>query len=192
MTRRFFPTFAALGIGIALGYIAAATDMFRTSVASPPVAIPQRPTNGSKGFVLAQADHQQPSGSKPTLGKKPNIVYFLVDNLGYGELGCYGGGVLRGTKTPRIDAFAKQGVRLMNFAPESQCTPSRSALMTGRYSIRSGNQNVMLAGSVGGLVSWEKTIADILTPFGFVCYIIGKWHIGDSDGRWPTDHGFVS
>jgi arylsulfatase A-like enzyme len=63
---------------------------------------------------------------------KPNIVYFLADNLGYGELGCYGGGKLRGADTVRLDDFASRGLRLMNFAPESQYTPSRSALMTGR------------------------------------------------------------
>ena len=60
--------------------------------------------------------------------KKPNVVYFLVDNLGMGELSCYSGGPLRGTTTSRIDSFAKDGMRLLNFAPETQCTPSRSAL----------------------------------------------------------------
>ena len=69
--------------------------------------------------------------------KRPNVIYFLVDNLGIGELSCYSGGPLRGAYTPRIDAFAREGIRLLNFAPETQCTPSRSAFMTGRYSIRS-------------------------------------------------------
>jgi len=70
--------------------------------------------------------------------KKPNIVFMLVDNLGYGELGVYGGGILRGAPTPRIDNLASEGMRLLNFNVESQCTPSRSALMTGRFPIRSG------------------------------------------------------
>jgi arylsulfatase A-like enzyme len=121
---------------------------------------------------------------------KPNILYVLVDNLGFGELGCYGGGVLRGTPTPRIDKFAAGGMKLLNFAPETQCTPSRSALMTGRYSIRSGNQTVAMAGVPGGLVAWEKTIADVLSADGYATAIYGKWHIGESDGRYPTDHGF--
>ena len=69
--------------------------------------------------------------------KKPNVVYFLVDNLGMGELSAYSGGPFRGVSTVRIDDFAKQGMMLLNFAPEAQCTPSRSALMTGRFSIRS-------------------------------------------------------
>ncbi|MGV6805746.1 MAG: arylsulfatase [Ruegeria sp.] len=121
---------------------------------------------------------------------KPNIVYFLVDNLGYGELGAYGGGILRGADTARLDALADEGLQLMNFAPETQCTPSRSALMTGRYSIRSGNQTVALAGSEGGLVTWERTLAELLTDVGYATGIVGKWHIGASEGRWPTDQGF--
>jgi arylsulfatase A-like enzyme len=120
---------------------------------------------------------------------KLNVVFFLVDNLGMGELSVYNAGPLRGS-TPRIDAFAAQGMRLLNFAPETQCTPSRSALMTGRYSIRSGNQTVALAGSRGGLVAWERTMGDIFSEAGYATSIVGKWHIGDSDGRWPTDHGF--
>lgn len=122
--------------------------------------------------------------------KKPNVLYFLVDNLGMGELSCYSGGPLRGATTARIDAFAKEGMMLLNFAPETQCTPSRSALMTGRYSIRSGNQTVALAGSHGGLVKWERTLGDLFSDAGYATAIVGKWHIGDSAGRWPTDHGF--
>src|SRR5947207_3447091 len=70
---------------------------------------------------------------------KPNIVLILMDNFGWGELGVYGGGVLRGAPTPRIDKLASEGTRLLNFNVEAQCTPSRAALMTGRYAIRTGN-----------------------------------------------------
>mgnify|MGYP001117786751 CR=1 FL=1 len=95
---------------------------------------------------------------------KPNIIYFFVDNLGFGELGCYGGGILRGADTRRIDGFAAEGLKLLNFAPEAQCTPSRSALMTGRYSIRSGTHTIPIPGSgEGGLVAWERTVAEILS-----------------------------
>jgi arylsulfatase len=121
---------------------------------------------------------------------RPNVVYFLVDNLGYGELGSYGGGILRGADTAVLDELAEEGLRLLNFAPETQCTPSRSALMTGRYSIRSGNQTVALAGSTGGLVTWERTLAEVLSDEGYATAIVGKWHIGASEGRWPTDQGF--
>jgi arylsulfatase A-like enzyme len=122
---------------------------------------------------------------------RPNVVYFHVDNLGYGELGCYGGGVLRGADTLRIDQFAREGFQLLNYAPEAQCSPSRTALMTGRYAIRSGNHTVALAGSEGnGLVAWERTLGDVFSEAGYATMCMGKWHIGDGDGRWPTDHGF--
>ena len=120
---------------------------------------------------------------------QPNILFYFVDNLGYGELGCYGGGILRGAKTTRIDNFAKEGLQLLNFAPEAQCTPSRSALMTGRYSIRSGNHSVPF-GLPYGLVAWERTMGDVLSEAGYATSILGKWHIGDTHGRWPIDHGF--
>ena len=70
--------------------------------------------------------------------KQPNIVVFWWDNFGWGELGCYGGGVLRGAPTPRIDKIAGEGLKLLNFNVEAQCTPSRSAILTGRHAIRSG------------------------------------------------------
>jgi arylsulfatase len=98
--------------------------------------------------------------------KKPNIVFMLMDNLGYGELGVYGGGILRGAPTPRIDRLASQGMRLLNFNVEAQCTPSRSALMTGRFSIRSGTYKVPLGGIPDGLTLWEVTIAELLSARG--------------------------
>src|SRR5579884_4299453 len=78
------------------------------------------------------------STTDPAASRRPNILYFHVDNLGLGELGCYGGGPLRGADTRRIDAFAAEGIRLTHFVVEPQCTPTRSALMTGRYPERDG------------------------------------------------------
>ena len=121
---------------------------------------------------------------------RPNIVYFLVDNIGMGELSAYSGAPYRGTHTPRIDTFAEQGIKLTNFAPENQCTPSRSALMTGRYAVRSGTHTATLVGDDSGLVAWEKTMGDLLSAAGYATAIVGKWHIGAAQGRWPTDHGF--
>jgi len=121
---------------------------------------------------------------------KPNIVYMHIDNLGFGEISAYDGGLTRGAMTPNIDKLAKDGLKLLNYAPESQCTPSRSALMTGRYAIRSGNHTVAMAGTDGGLVDWEKTIAEVLKDEGYNTACLGKWHVGASDGFWPTDQGF--
>ncbi|MBA8835503.1 sulfatase-like hydrolase/transferase [Rhizobium leguminosarum] len=71
---------------------------------------------------------------------RPNIVFILMDNLGYGELGAYGGGIIRGAATPRVDRLADEGTRLTNYNVEAKCTPSRSAILTGRFSIRSGTR----------------------------------------------------
>jgi arylsulfatase len=77
---------------------------------------------------------------------KPNIVFILTDNLGYGEIGCYGGGLTRGAATPRIDSLASEGSRFLNMNMETQCTPSRASLMTGRWAIRSGCHSVPFGG----------------------------------------------
>ncbi len=124
------------------------------------------------------------------MADRPNIVFFHVDNLGMGELGCYGGGILRGADTKRIDRFASEGLKLSHYVVEPQCTPTRSALMTGRYPIRSGNHTIALGGNDGGLVAWERTLGDILSEAGYATACFGKWHVGAEDGRWPTDHGF--
>lgn len=121
---------------------------------------------------------------------RPNILFFHVDNLGMGELGCYGGGEVRGAPTHRIDRFAREGLQLWHYIAEPQCTPSRSALMTGRHAIRSGTHTGLSGGASGGIVAWERTIADILSEHGYATSCYGKWHIGAEDGRWPTDHGF--
>ena len=122
--------------------------------------------------------------------EKPNIVFVFMDNFGWGEVGAYGGGILRGAPTPRIDSIAADGMKLLNFNVEAQCTPSRAALMTGRYAIRSGNAEVPLGSGIYGLTQWEVTIAEMLSDAGYATGMFGKWHLGDSEGRYPTDQGF--
>src|SRR5271168_3494106 len=121
---------------------------------------------------------------------KPNIVLLFADNFGYGELGSYGGGVTRGAPTPRLDALTHEGTRLTNFNVEPSCTPSRSALMTGRHPIRDGTYSVPVDGKPYGLVQWEITIAKLLSQRGYATALYGKWHLGDSEGRYPNDQGF--
>ena len=120
---------------------------------------------------------------------KPNVVVMMVDNLGWGELGVYGGGELRGAPTPRLDKLAEEGMRLQNFNVEPQCTPTRSAFMTGRRPIRSGTTKVVW-GMLYGLTSWEVTMAELMSEAGYATGMFGKWHIGDIPGRFPTDQGF--
>ena len=99
-------------------------------------------------------------GCGPTqAADKPNIVLVFMDNFGWGEPGFNGGGIARGAPTPRLDQLASEGMRLTNFNVESQCTPSRAAIMTGRYAVRTGNGTIPLGGGVYGLVQWEVTMA---------------------------------
>jgi len=93
---------------------------------------------------------------------KPNILFILGDNIGYGDIGAYGGGELRGAPTPRIDRLAAEGLRLTQFLVEPACTPSRAALMTARYSIRSGLSLVAVAGTDISLPASEITVAEML------------------------------
>jgi arylsulfatase A-like enzyme len=119
--------------------------------------------------------------------KQPNIAFVLCDNVGWGDFGVYGGG----TPTPRIDRLANEGIRLNNYCVESQCTPTRSAIMTGRQSVRSGTYRIPFAGEgAAGLAPWEYTIAELLSDAGYATALFGKWHCGDTEGRLPTDQGF--
>jgi arylsulfatase A-like enzyme len=120
----------------------------------------------------------------------PNIVLILADNLGWGELGCYGGGALRGAPTPRLDELAVEGLRFTNFNVESDCVPTRSALMTGRHPIRTGALQSVPAGLPQGIIPWEITLAQLLAARGYVNACFGKWHLGDREGRYPIDRGF--
>jgi arylsulfatase len=119
---------------------------------------------------------------------RPNLLFFHVDNVSTGDFACYGGGITIGAKTPNVDRFAADGLKLTNYNVEAQCTPTRSALMTGRYSVRTGCTSV-LPGC--GLVAWETTVAQSLKQLGYRNAILGKWHCGNEPGRYATDHGFA-
>ncbi|NEO81798.1 arylsulfatase [Moorena sp. SIO4G3] len=134
----------------------------------------------------AQARTQRPCSGF----ENPNIVLIFMDNFGWGELGVYGGGILRGAATPRIDKLAGEGMRLLNFNVEAQCTPSRAAIMTGRYAIRTGNSSIPLETPLYGLTQWEYTLAEMLSDAGYSTGMFGKWHLGQTEGRFPTDQGF--
>jgi arylsulfatase len=145
---------------------------------------------GAVGGALIASSFSERTLAQAPAKTKPNILFILVDNLGYGELGCYGGGVTRGAPTPRIDKLASEGLRLTNMNTEPQCTPSRSALLTGRYAIRSGTHSVAFGGVADGLTQWETTMAESLSAAGYATALYGKWHLGSGQGRLPTDQGF--
>lgn len=121
--------------------------------------------------------------------RRPNIVLILCDDLGYGDLGAFGAGMIR---TPNIDRMAAQGVRLTSFyASANVCTPSRAGLLTGRYPIRTGlARDVIRQTDTHGLPLSEVTIAEALKP-DYVTALVGKWHLGHVAPFWPpTQHGF--
>ncbi|WP_262267725.1 arylsulfatase [Microvirga yunnanensis] len=121
---------------------------------------------------------------------KPNVVFILADNVGYGDLGCYGGGELRGAPTPRLDQMAREGLRLTQFLVEPACTPSRAALMTGQYSIRNGLSLIAIPGSPYTLSARAFTMGELFKDAGYATAIYGKWHLGSEPQSLPTAHGF--
>ena len=122
--------------------------------------------------------------------KKPNVVFILADNVGYGDLGPYGGGELRGAPTPRIDQLAREGLRFTQFLVEPACTPSRAALMTAQYSIRSGLSLVIAPGGGSGINAHTVTMSEMFKEAGYATAIFGKWHLGKEPQSLPTAHGF--
>ena len=134
--------------------------------------------------------------AKPTLGaeRPPNVVIVFCDDLGYGDLGCFGHPTIR---TPNLDRMAREGQKWTNFyVAASVCTPSRSAVMTGRLPIRTGmcsdRRRVLFPESAGGLQQSELTIAEVLGGQGYATACVGKWHLGHLSQYLPTSHGFDS
>ena len=122
--------------------------------------------------------------------QKPNVVFILADNVGYGDLGPYGGGELRGAPTPNIDRLAREGLRLTQYLVEPGCTPSRAALMTGQYSIRNGLSLIIVPGSPSTLSQRAVTMGELFKGAGYATAIFGKWHLGAEPQSLPTAHGF--
>ena len=123
------------------------------------------------------------------MSRKPNIIVILADDLGYGDIGCDGGTIIR---TPNLDRLAEEGTRFSDFyASANVCTPSRAGLLTGRYAIRMGlAEQVIQASEARGLPTGEMTIPKVLGS-DYATALIGKWHLGHQGEAWPpTVHGF--
>jgi len=123
-------------------------------------------------------------------GKPPNIFYVLIDDIGFGDLGSETLNSIRGYKTPAINEFAREGMRLARMYTEPSCTPTRVAFMTGRQPYRNGMGNTSVDISGFGLAGKEVTIAEILSKAGYNTAHIGKWHMGDIQEAWPNHQGF--
>jgi arylsulfatase A len=119
--------------------------------------------------------------------KPPNIVIIFADDLGYGDVGCFGSSI----PTPNLDRMAGEGVRLTRFYSASPvCSPSRAALLTGRYPARTGIVNVLMPSSPNGLSPSERTIPKMLKERGYRTGMVGKWHLGAQAGTSPCVNGF--
>ncbi len=132
----------------------------------------------------AMADDRSPE----LAGTRPNIIFIFTDDLGYGDVESYNPDKI---KTPNIDQIGESGIRFTEFYSASPvCSPSRAALMTGRYPIRQGIHDVFFPESWGGLPSGEVTIAEILKEAGYATLMVGKWHLGHRKEFLPLQHGF--
>jgi len=121
---------------------------------------------------------------------KPNILFIVSDDTGYGDLGPYGGGIGRGMPTPNIDRMAMEGMTFFSFYAQPSCTPGRAAMQTGRIPNRSGMTTVAFQGQGGGLPKAEWTLASVLKTGGYKTYFTGKWHLGEADYAIPNAQGY--
>ena len=123
-------------------------------------------------------------------GKPPNFVYILLDDLGFGEIGMPNLDVIRGYSTPRISKLADESLSFMRMYTEPSCTPTRAAMMTGRYAARTGTSEAKAVVAGDGLAAWEVTLAEILSKAGYATVHMGKWHLGDIEESYATNQGF--
>jgi len=122
--------------------------------------------------------------------KKPNIVFIMTDDVGYGDLGCYGGGENRGCLTPHLDRLAAEGMRFTNYYGQASCTAGRASFITGRIPLRTGLSTVLAPGDLNGLQKQDPTVAEALKALGYRTAQWGKWHLGDRPENFPIEHGF--
>jgi len=157
-----------------------ATPAPRTAAHREPHFVHQEQVDAAERAIAGYTDRH---------GRRPNVLVVLMDDVGWGDFGCYGGGVAVGAPTPNIDRLARQGLRLTSCYSEPSCTPSRASLLTGRLPMRHGLQRPPMYGERGGLED-ERTLAGLLSDAGYVTQAVGKWHLGEALSSQPQHCGF--
>jgi arylsulfatase A-like enzyme len=179
---------ALLGLGWASAQAAGpAKDPFDETVRLAPHLEPAIPRPQQ-----AKAAADKLAALKAKTGRSPNILIFVVDDMGWGDPGAYGGGAAIGAPTPQIDKLAREGLKLTSFYSQSLCTPSRAAMMTGRMPPRSGLTRPLLTGENPKVNPWadEETSAKLLSAAGYRTALSGKWHLGEMPGTHPHQVGY--
>ena len=142
------------------------------------------------GAVLSASTLVGGSTVRAAESVKPNILFIVGDDVGYGDLGVYGGGEGRGMPTPHFDRMAAEGMTFFSFYAQPSSTPGRAAMQTGRIPNRSGMTTVAFQGQGGGLPHAEWTLASVLKQANYQTYFTGKWHLGEDDYALPNAQGY--
>ena len=124
-------------------------------------------------------------GTVVAVDARPNVIFILIDDQGYGDLSCHGNPIL---KTPNMDRLHDEGVRFLDFHVSPTCAPTRSALLTGRHEFKNGVTSTIYERERMTLKA--TTLAQVLKSAGYTTGIFGKWHLGDEEDRWPSRRGF--
>lgn len=190
-----------------LGGAAALSSMATATVAKAQVQATGAPRAPNFDPTVVVAPHLEPAIPRPAqqeevtrklaalrarTGRAPNVLIFLVDDMGWGDCGPYGGGMLIGAPTPNIDALAAGGLKLYSCYSQPTCTPSRAAIITGRIPTRSGLTRPILSGERVAVNPWadETTTAKVLSEAGYQTALSGKWHLGEGEGLNPHQVGY--
>jgi arylsulfatase A-like enzyme len=138
-------------------------------------------------LILLTATLWSAIGASASSAERPNIIFILTDDQGYGDLGCFGA---RDIATPNIDKLCAQGMKFTSFYVTNRCSPTRLAFMTGSLPERAGWSKVIYRHSLVGIHPDEVTVAELMTKAGYTTGAVGKWHLGEFQEFNPVRHGF--